>query len=127
MPRAKVAPTPSPEPAARYSAGMLHVIRTALGMDDPPRRNARPRKNRTAFNIRNEGILTAAECEGYGLLIQDRAEHYGKMRVFRVTRAGFEAVGVGRPRADLLELAIRAANAALAADQISMPFEPEAA
>lgn len=93
------------------------TLKRALGLDH--KRSAY--RNRVAFNVRREGIVAAVQLEGFGLLIQDRPEHYGSMRVYRVTRSGFAALGVARPKRELLALAERAAEASIAADSPPLP------
>ena len=115
MPRANPKAEPVPE---HFTKDMLDVIKAGLGLHY----KRVPYKNRLDFNIGREGIVTAAQCEGWGLLVQDYAEHYGKMRVFRVTGAGFQAAGILRPKADLLALATRAAESHPDASAPALPL-----
>ena len=58
-----------------------------------------PWRNRTAHNIGNP--ITSRVHRGLaanGFLVEDPAEHYGKMRVYRVTEAGAAAIGAKLPK-----------------------------
>ncbi|MCJ2009188.1 hypothetical protein [Methylobacterium sp. J-092] len=104
--------------AFQLTPAMRDLLQLATGLDH---RRA-PYRNRIAFNVKNEGIITAGECEGFGLIIQDHAEHYGRMRVYRVTRSGFAALGRHTVKATILAPAIKAAEAALSAANLPLPF-----
>jgi hypothetical protein len=59
----------------------------------------RPWRNRTAHNTRNPTTTELHESlAGAGHLVEDPAEHYGRMRVYRVTTTGAEAIGKRLPR-----------------------------
>lgn len=113
---------PANDPGIALDHDQRDMLKGALGLD----LRRVPYRNRCAFNLRRERIATAVQLEGFGLLVQDRAEHYGSMRVFRVTRSGFALLGVKRPKAELLELAARAAEHALKADNFVLPFPASA-
>lgn len=78
----------------------IDMIRGALGLHW--RRH--PYKNRTACNVGRATFPIASRLVRLGLLVEDHAAHYGMMRVFRVTEAGFNAVGIVRVKKSLLDL-----------------------
>ena len=78
----------------------LYLIRHALGLDYAKH----PYKNFTAWNTGRPTYPKAMRLVNLGLFAEDRAADFGKMRVFRVTQAGFNAVGIVRPKKGLLDL-----------------------
>lgn len=82
------------------TAADLDMIRGGLGLHW--RRH--PYRNRVAVHSARGSFPIAARLTRLGLLAEDHAEHYGRMRVFRVTEAGFNAIGILRPKKGLLDL-----------------------
>ena len=75
------------------------VLKDAIGTD----RRRSPFQNVTFANTVRPRWPMFARLADLGLLAEDHAASYRRLRCFRVTKAGFNAVGVIRPRKDLLD------------------------
>lgn len=68
------------------------LVQRALGCD-VPRKSAAATRNRIAVHVEGPNMPVMKGLEERGLVLEDATEHYGKMRVFRVSLAGAEAYG----------------------------------
>ena len=69
------------------------MLRRALGFDLSRKRKG-PVRNRVACHIDGPTIATAHALEDLGAMVHAPELAFGKMRVFRVTPAGFAVLGI---------------------------------
>lgn len=75
------------------------LLKKALGLDVP--KKVTPKRNRLAAHLTGPTLPILRSLEDRDLTIEDPANHYGKMRVYRVTTEGFAALGLKKPRPEL--------------------------
>ncbi|WP_311276149.1 hypothetical protein [Methylobacterium sp. WCS2018Hpa-22] len=61
-------------------------------------------KNFGACNLKRPTYPFALKLVARGFMVEDPSAHFGRMRVFRVTKEGFAFMGVPRPKRALLDL-----------------------
>ena len=78
----------------------IALMRKGLGFDDV-RAKKSPTRNFLSCHRDQETIKVAHALEGLGFLTHDHGAAFGKMHVFRVTPAGFAALGIKTIRPEL--------------------------